>query len=380
MVNRAAAVPPMGWNSWNTLYDEYDEQTIMELADVMADEGYLEAGYRYLILDDCWMEKSRDSEGRLVPSKAKFPNGIRPVIDYVHSKGLLFGLYECCGVRTCAGYPGSFEHEVQDAELFAEWGIDYLKYDNCYRPASQGTEMLYRRISYALKSTGRDIVLAACQWGTEEVERWIRSTGAHTYRSTIDIRDNWESIRYITEKRLGHLSDGGPFCHNDMDMLVAGMKGGGSNPETSAEGCTQAEYQTHFALWAMLNSPLIIGCDLRKADNETKALLQNKDLIAINQDPEVRTCYKLTCVNSPDTFTLIRPLSDGSYAAGIFNFGDQTMKSGFTFWDVGLSSSAGQKLSFYDCITHEEAGVHSENFCVSLEPHECKVYRVRTAE
>ena len=367
----------MGWNTWNTLYDSYDEKSIIEMADIMADEGYLDCGYEYLILDDCWAEKERDGNGDLVPSHEKFPHGIRPVIDYVHEKGLKFGIYACCGVKTCAGYPGSFEYEAQDAAKFAEWGVDYLKYDNCFRPTAQGSELLYRKMSFALRNSGRDIVLAACQWGREDVEKWICSTGAHSYRSTIDIRDNWESVTSITEKRLSHLDEGGPFCHNDMDMLVVGMNGKGANPETSAEGCSYKEYQTHFALWAMLNSPLIMGCDLRAIDQEAKNILQNKDLIAINQDPEARTCYKLSCECSPGTFALIRPLSDGSYAAGIFNFGEEEMRSGFTFWDMGLSAAAGQKLSFYDCIAHEDLGVFSENWCERLKPHECKVYRVR---
>lgn len=375
-----AAVPPMGWNTWNTLYDDYDEKSIMQMADIMAEEGYLDCGYEYLILDDCWAEKERDENGDLVPSHEKFPNGIKPVIDYVHGKGLKFGLYSCCGVKTCAGYPGSFEHEVQDASKLAEWGADYLKFDNCYRPSSQGSEMLYRRMSYALRNSGRDILLAACQWGTEDVEHWIRSTGAQTYRSTVDIRDNWESVSSIAERRLSHLDEGGPFCHNDMDMLVVGMNGKGSNPETSAEGCTLTEYQTHFALWAMLDSPLIMGCDLRTIDPKAKKILQNKDLIAINQDPEARTCYKLLCQDRPDTFTLVRPLSDGSYAAGVFNFGEKAVHTGFTFWDMGLSNSAGQNLSVYDCLAHEDVGVLSENCCVEVASHGCKVFRVKAAD
>ena len=380
MTERLAAVPPMGWNSWNTLYDDYNEETVKQMADVMADEGYLDCGYRYLILDDCWAERERDENGRLVPSHEKFPDGLEPVIDYVHKKGLKFGIYACCGVKTCAGYPGSFEHEKQDAETFAEWGVDYLKYDNCYRPTAQKADMLYRRMSYALRNSGRDIVLAACQWGREEVEHWIRSTGAQTYRSTIDIRDNWESVKSIADKRLLHLEEGGPCCHNDMDMLVVGMNGGGSNPETTAEGCSLAEYQTHFALWAMLNSPLIIGCDIRKTDGDSKKILQNRDLIAINQDPEVRTCYMLSCECSPGTFALVRPLSDGSYAAGVFNFSEENMKAGFTFWDLGISAAVGQKLFFHDCLTHEDMGVLTESCCIRLDPHECKVFRMKSVD
>lgn len=377
MKNDLACVPPMGWNSWNTFFDTYDETLIMKMADILAEEGYRDCGYRYLILDDCWLEMERDSSGNLVPSTGKFPHGIEPVIQYVHDKGLKFGIYSCCGVRTCAGYPGSFEHEQQDAERFASWGVDYLKYDNCHRPSSQGSELLYRRMAGALRNSGRDILLAACQWGTENVGSWIRSTGAHTYRSTIDIRDNWESIKSITEERLAHLSEGGPGCFNDMDMLVAGMYGKGTNPETTAEGCSIDEYQTHFALWAMLNSPLIIGCDLRKADKATKNLLQNRDLISINQDPEGRTCYKLTCICSPEAFTLIRPLSGGEYAAGIFNFADKEQMAGFPFWDMGISARNDKSLAFYDCLEHKEAGIYKESFSVKVPAHGCRIYRVQ---
>lgn len=373
---RTGDVPPMGWNSWNTFYDKYDAGLIMEMADTMVERGYLDCGYRYLVLDDCWLEMERDAQGKLVPSREKFPEGIGPVIDHVHRKGLKFGIYECCGVRTCAGYPGSFEHEMNDAATFASWGVDYLKYDNCHRPSSQGSELLYRRMSFALRSTGRDILLAACQWGTEEVGTWIRSTGAHTYRSTIDIRDRWDSISSITKERLDHLSDGGPGCFNDMDMLVVGMNGTGSNPETSAEGCTPDEYQTHFALWAMLNSPLMIGCDLRKADEGTRALLQNRDLIAINQDREGRTCYKLTCTCSPTAFTLVRPLSGGDYAVGIFNFGEKPCMAGLPFWDMGISAASAEGLHFHDCLTHKDMGVYKESFSAQIPGHGCRVYRV----
>ena len=369
-----AAVPPMGWNSWNTFGEEFDAEVIMQMADVLADKGYLDCVYEYLILDDCWAELSRDESGRMVPSKKKFPDGLAPVIDYVHGKGLKFGIYSCCGVKTCAGYPASFEHEAVDAAAFAEWGVDYLKYDNCYRPVSQGSELLYRRMGNALRSSGRDIIFAACQWGTENVGEWIRSTGAHTYRSSVDIRDNWESIRSIAEVRFDHLGEGGAGCHNDMDMLVCGMYGCSSNPEVHNEGCTQAEYRTHFALWAMLNSPLIIGCDLRTADEFTRELLQNRDLISINQDPEVRTCYKLDCESSPGTFALVRTLSGGRYAVGLFNFSENELRAPVSFWDMGISSAAGQKMSFYDCFMHGDAGVFEDSFCVRLGAHDCSVY------
>lgn len=374
MEHIASHLPPMGWNSWNTFGENFDAEVIKQLADAMVDEGYLDCGYDYLVIDDCWAETSRADDGSVVASRSKFPEGIKAVSDYVHSRGLKFGIYSCCGVKTCAGYPGSFEHEAADARQFAEWGVDYLKYDNCYRPVSQRSEMLFRRMGHALRNSGRDITFAACQWGTDNVESWIRSTGAHSYRSSADIRDEWESIRSIAELRFEHISEGGPGCHSDMDMLVCGMNGSGSNPDVTSSGCTHAEYRTHFALWAMLNSPLIIGCDLRKADKFTKELLQNRDIISINQDSLVSTCYKLDCESSPGTFALVRPLSSNRYAVGLFNFSDKELRAPINFWDMGISSAAGQKLSFYDCFTHRGLGTFTDSFYTRLASHDCGVY------
>ena len=177
-----APTPPMGWNSWNTFGSQINESLICSTADAIVENGLLDAGYEYLIIDDCWSLKERDRFGKLVPDPDKFPGGIKKVADYLHSKGLKLGIYSCCGTRTCAGYPGSLEHEFEDAATFASWGVDYLKYDNCNRPESLGTQLLYRRIAMALRNSGRDILLAACQWGTENVHEWIRSSGAQTFR------------------------------------------------------------------------------------------------------------------------------------------------------------------------------------------------------
>ncbi|MDO4617544.1 MAG: glycoside hydrolase family 27 protein [Lachnospiraceae bacterium] len=369
--------PPMGWNSWNTFYDKINESLIRETADAIVESGLKDAGYEYLIIDDCWSMKERDAQGNLVPDPEKFPGGIKAAADYVHEKGLKFGIYSCCGTRTCAGYPGSFEHEFQDAAQFAEWGVDYLKYDNCSRPRSQGTEMLYRRMSMALRSTGRDIVLAACQWGTENVHRWIRSTGAHTFRSTVDIQDSWNSIETIVSSQLELQAFGSADCFNDMDMLVVGMNGGGFNPETKMGGCTEAEYQTHFALWAMMNSPLIIGCDVRELSKEAGNILMNADLIAINQDSECRSAYQVDVYESPDSFILVKPLSNNEYAVGYFNFGDSKANVTLNFWDMGLSSAAGYGMDVYDCLDHQSIGIKREYMTVQIPAHGCRIVRMK---
>lgn len=372
------AVPPMGWNSWNTFTEKINEDLIKETADSMKEQGFLEAGYEYVVIDDCWSLKERDENGKLVADPKKFPNGIKAMADYVHEKGFKFGMYSCCGTRTCAGYPGSFEHEFEDARQFAEWGVDYLKYDNCFKPQSQDGRTLYRRMGMALANSGRDIVFSACQWGTDSVHEWIRSSGAHLFRSTVDINDSWNSIKEIALSQLEKQAFSGPYCHNDMDMLVVGMYGKGGDEYISAGGCTDEEYQTHFSLWAMMNSPLMIGCDVRNLTDETKKILLNKDLIAINQDIECRSPFKLNCVsNSPDVFTLVKFLSDGSLAIGMFNMGDVPTTVTVDFWDIGLTVHANKKLEFYDCIEHKPIGARAEIFSDVVAAHGSKVYRCR---
>ena len=170
--------PPLGWNSWNTFTWNINDQLIRESADAMVESGLKDAGYEYVVIDDCWSLKQRDEKGYLVPDPEKFPQGMKAVADYVHSKGLKFGMYSCCGTHTCAGYPGSFEHEFQDAETFASWGVDYLKYDNCYKPLHADGEILYKRMSLALRNCGRDILFSACNWGSDNVHQWIQGSGA----------------------------------------------------------------------------------------------------------------------------------------------------------------------------------------------------------
>lgn len=390
--------PPMGWNSWNTFTWEINDKLIREAADAMASE-LKDAGYEYIVIDDCWSEKQRDSNGKLVPDHWKFPEGIKPVADYVHSKGLKFGMYSCAGTHTCGGHPGSFEHEFDDAETFAEWGVDYLKYDYCYKPDHIPGEILYKRMSTALRNCGRDIMFSACNWGNDDVYKWIRESGAHLFRSTGDIQDNWESIKRLALSQIGNECYGGNFCHNDIDMLVVGMHGGSNNEwinsteqgvnviadsgETMPKlgGCTDEEYRTHFSLWAIMNSPLMIGCDIRHMTPATKEILTNKDVIAINQDIECRGPYCIKQWNNPDNvFSLVKPLSNGDYAIGMFNFGDRAGEMSLQFWDIGLTTASGRGLSVYDCWKHEELGTFTERFCTTVEPHGCVVLRAKVVK
>ncbi len=371
--------PPMGWNSWNTFSWNVNEELILSTAEYMVSEGLLDAGYEYVVIDDCWSEKQREN-GRLVPDRKKFPNGIRPIADRLHSLGLKLGIYSCAGTHTCGGFPGSFEHEFTDADTFAEWGVDYLKYDYCYKPDSADGENLYRRMGMALRCCGRDIVLSACCWGKDEVHKWIRHTGAQLFRSTGDIRDNWDSIKTIALSQLDKTYFSAPYCHNDLDMLVVGMHGKSDNSWIAdvVGGCSDTEYKTHFALWALMSSPLMVGCDIRNMKPSTKNILLNKDIISIDQDIECRGPYVIRQWNNPQkVFALVKPLYDGSYAIGMFNFGDRTNEMSLQLYDMGLPVSSGRGLSLYDCYSHKDTGVFSERIVQNIPSRDCMVFKAR---
>lgn len=375
-------LPALGWNSWNTFTWDINEDLIKEIADIMVEKGYRDAGYEYVVIDDCWSLKERDEQGRLVPDPRKFPGGMKAVGDYIHSKGLKFGMYSCAGTHTCGGHPGSFEHEFQDAKQFAEWGVDYLKYDYCFKPRQINGELLYKRMSLALKNCGRDILFSACNWGEDNVYQWIRESGAHSYRSTGDIQDNWDSIRNIALSQIEKEPFTGSFCHNDMDMLVVGMHGGSNSDFIgSIGGCTDTQYKTHFALWCMMDSPLMIGCDIRNATETTRQLLQNKELLAINQDPESRGAYRIKVepqwFQADSAFILAKALANGDIALGFFNFNDSARELSLQFWDIGLPYASGVELSLYDCMEHKELGIFKERFAPTIPACDCLVVRAK---
>lgn len=374
--------PPMGWNSWNTFTHAINEDLIKETADAMVSSGLKDAGYEYVVIDDCWSLRQRNEQGELVADPEKFPHGMKAVADYVHSKGLKFGMYSCDGTHTCAGYPGSFEHEFQDAATFASWGVDYLKYDNCYKPSHMDGEMLYKRMSLALRNCGRDILFSACNWGNDNVWSWIQGSGAQLFRSTGDIQDSWESIKNLFLSQLDKTAYSGPFCHNDIDMLVVGMYGGSNNEFIGSKlgGCTDVEYRTHFSLWALMNSPLMIGCDIRKMSDATKETLLNPDIIAINQDIECRGPYMVPGHDPAVLMSLVKPMSDGSLAIGMFNLGDRKAEINLPFWDMGIPAAAGMGLEMFNCWTHENEGVFTERYAAQVEPHDCKVFRAKVVK
>ena len=380
-----AAKPPLGWNSWNTFSHEINEEVVRGVADAMVREGLKDAGYEYVVIDDCWSTRERDENGRLVPDPEKFPSGMKALADYVHSKGLKFGMYSCAGTHTCAEYPGGFEHEFIDAATYAAWGVDFLKYDYCNKPRYVDGAMLYRRMAMALRNCGRDILFSACNWGHDNTTDWIRSTGAHMYRSTGDIVDSWPRIKELALSQMHEQKYSGPYCFNDMDMLVVGMYGRSfnswiaDNAELTEEERAKrtTEYRTHFSLWAMMNSPLMIGCDVRDMSEETKEILLNRDVLAINQDVEVRTPFVSPhWEDQPESLIRMwKPLENGDYAIGLFNFVDGGARITLPFWDMGLPTAAGYGFKLYDCWKHEEIGVFTERFTEVVEEHGCRLYR-----
>ena len=369
--------PPMGFNTWNTFGENINEKIIMETADRMVELGLLESGYEYLVIDDCWSERERDPEtGKIVPDKNKFPNGMKAVSDYVHSKGLKFGMYSCAGTRTCADYPGSFDHEFLDAQTFAEYGADFLKYDFCYKPSSANGPLLYRKMGMALKACGREILFSECNWGNDNVNTWIRSAGAHMYRSTGDINDNFRSFADIAVSQIDNLAYSAPGCYNDIDMLTIGMYGKGNVGST---GCNDIDYKTQFALWCMFSAPLMLGGDLREINDTCLSLIKNKHMIRINQDIEGRPAFVVSKRDS-DKFVFVKLLSDNEIAVLFANLSDGKSFMPFYFEDMGIPAASGYGLEMTDVFTGESIGIKKEFVRIDMEAHDCAMYICRLAK
>ena len=376
-----AKTPPMGWNSWNTFGANISEQLIMETADAMVEKGYRDAGYEYLVIDDCWSLKERGADGKLIPDPEKFPHGMKYVADYVHSKGLKFGMYSCAGLRTCAGYPSSYDHEYVDAQTFADWGVDFLKYDFCNFPVTGNCQARYHRMSMALKATGRDILFSACNWGQQEPWKWMASIGAHMYRSTWDISDNYKSFTDIAVSQIENLCMSGSGCFNDPDMLVVGMYGNGN---VGFGGCTDTEYRTHFALWCLFGVPLMMGGDIRNLSDASRELLLNKELIALDQDEECRPPYLASASannTSEKRYFFIRHLSNHEFALAYFNLTDNDSPVSYAFCgafeEIGVPYGCDYGLELTDMFTGENLGVKQDYFVPEVEAHGCRLYRAK---
>ncbi|MHC4253243.1 MAG: glycoside hydrolase family 27 protein [Planctomycetota bacterium] len=367
-----APTPPMGWNAWNTFGVNIDEKLIHGIADAFVDTGLKAAGYEYVVLDDGWMAPERGEDGRFVPDPKKFPSGMKALGDYIHSKGLKFGIYSCAGTHTCQKLPASYGNEELDARTFASWGVDFLKYDFCYKPPGVDGPALYRRMGQALRSTGRPIIFSLCNWGGEEVWKWGASAGGHMWRTTGDINDSWESVAKCGFSQGGLDAYAGPDRWNDPDMLVVGMYGQGNC--AGETGCNDIEYRTHMSLWCLLASPLMIGCDVRNMTPEAKAILMAPEVLAVDQDPLGRQARSLT----PETHNVqiwTKPLEDGSIAVGLFNRATKGARLVSVAWEtVGLG--VGDEAVVRDLWAREDLGVFKGSFSATIEPHACRLVKL----
>ena len=369
--------PPMGWNSWNTFGRDINEQLILDMARKISETGLQSAGYNYIVIDDCWSLKQRDKNGRLQPDPEKFPNGMKAVADALHEMGFKFGMYGCAGTLTCDGYPGSFDHEYIDAATFAEWGVDFLKYDYCFHSNLIHGRYLYRRMGLALKNCGRDILFSACTWGNDDTAKWIRETGANMWRSTPDVFDTWESVKKIIDAQSNILPYGGAGCFNDMDMMVVGMRGKGN---VGLEGLNDDQYLLHFSVWALLGSPLFIGCDLREIDDATLNSLKNKEVIAINQDAGCRQVMELHPLWAPQIKAYARYLENGDIAVGFFNLSEKEQLLRYEFEELGVQESTGKTLMLHDVWSGEEFRLENCSVWRNMKPYETLLFRCRVID
>lgn len=357
--NGLAKTPPMGWNSWNLFAGKVDDPTVRTIADAMVSSGMRDAGYIYVNIDDTW-EGVRDSNGNL-QTNHKFPD-MKALADYVHSKGLKLGIYSGPGPRTCAGYPASYGHEEQDAKTFAAWGIDYLKYDWCsaakiYKDSE--LQPVYQKMGGALEATGRLIVYSLCEYGRGQVETWGTKVGGNLWRTTGDINDSWSSMIGNLEKQVPTAPYAGPGHWNDPDMLEIGNG-----------HMTDDEYRTHMSLWVLVAAPLLAGNDIRNMSEATKAILLNKEVIAVDQDPLGK---QASPVKNGDTETWVKPLADGSVAVGVVNLGDSATQATVNASDLHLP---GAVKNARDLWKHQDVQFTDGKYTAEVPSHGVLMLRV----
>jgi alpha-galactosidase len=350
--NGLARTPPMGWNSWNIFGGSIDEARIREIADAMVSSGMRDAGYIYLNLDDNWMKSGRDSSGNLVGDPTRFPGGIRALADYVHSKGLKLGIYGCRGTATCMNIPesGSQGNEVRDANTWASWGIDYLKYDSCNAQLDLRTQ--YEAMRDALAGCGRPIVYSICCWYF--VDTWMIDAG-NLWRTTSDIQDNWGSFMSITDINEKLYMHAGPGHWNDPDMLEVGNG-----------NCTYEEYRSHFSLWCIMAAPLIAGNDIRTMSSQTRDILCNTEAIAVNQDSA--GIQGRIVKDNGDLEVWLKALgsANGSEKAVLLlNRGGGTSSITVNWSDIGLSGSANVR----DLWEKRDLGSYNGSYSASVPSH-----------
>ena len=358
--NSLARTPPMGWNSWNFFGGRIDDKTVRQIADAMVKSGLRDVGYNYVNVDDSW-QGNRDANGALHPN-ARFPD-MKALGDYIHSRGLKFGIYSGPGTRTCTGHEGSYGHEEQDAKTFAEWGVDYLKYDWCSADFMHATpaemQAAYYKMGAALQASGRPILYALCQYGLFDVGKWGRKVGANVWRTTYDISDSWAKMEEIGLNQSDRYGDAAPGGWNDPDMLEVGNG-----------GMTLEEYRTHMTLWSMLSAPLLLGNDLRSMPPEIKELLTNTEVLAIDQDALGMEARPLR--DSTEVWT--KPLADGSVAVALLNRSASPAQKQVLWDDIGLADIAVVR----DLWQQTDLSPQPDGYRAMLQPHGAVLLRVAT--
>jgi len=355
--NRLARTPPMGWNSWNHFGCDVSAQLIRETADAMAKSGMRDAGYQYLVIDDCW-QVARDGAGRLVADSVRFPGGIKPLADYVHSRGLKFGIYTDAGRQTCQRRPGTYGSEEIDARTFAEWGVDYVKEDWCNSDGLDAPTQ-YAKFRDALAKVGRPIVFSICEWGSNRPWEWGPRTG-NLWRTTDDIGDRWASMIALLDLNAQYALAASPGAWNDPDMLEVGNG-----------GMTDDEYRAHFSLWAVMAAPLMAGNDVRAMPAATRDILLNREVVAVDQD-SLGVQGMLVQETAPDLQVWAKPLSDGSRALVLFNRSTLQTVITASWRAIGIRGPARVR----DLWAHADVGTFPARFTATVPAHGVVMVRV----
>ena len=355
--NSVARTPPMGWNSWNHFGCDVSAQLIRETADAMAANGLRDAGYQYVVIDDCW-QVARDARGRLVADSVRFPGGMKPLADYVHARGLKFGIYTDAGRRTCQGRPGTYGSEDLDARTFAEWGVDYVKEDWCYAEGLDAPTQ-YAKFRDALAKAGRPIVFSICEWGSAAPWEWGPATG-NLWRTTGDIEDTWNSMLALLDVSGQHASAARPGAWNDPDMLEVGNG-----------GMTDDEYRAHFSLWAIMAAPLMAGNDVRALSPATRDILVNREVIAVDQD-SLGVQGTLVSERTPELQVWMKPLKDGGRAVVLLNRSALQTVISASWWRLRMSGPARVR----DLWAHADLGAFTGRFSATVPAHGVVMVRV----
>jgi len=357
--NGLAKTPPMGWNSWNKFGCNVSEDLIKQMTDAMVSSGMKDAGYQYIVIDDCW-QIDRDAEGNIVPDPRRFPSGMKSLADYVHSKGLKFGLYSDAGTLTCQKRPGSRGYEFQDARQYAAWGVDYLKYDWC-STSTQNAQASYSIMRDALLKSGRPIVFSMCEWGTAKPWLWASDVG-NLWRTTGDIQDCWDCKRTWGGMGFVHILDlqntleaySGPGHWNDPDMLEVGNG-----------GMTTTEYRSHFSLWCILAAPLMAGNDITKMSPEIASILTNKEVVAVDQDPLGMQGRRVKREGDFEVWS--KQLSDGGRAVALLNRSSKEGQISVKWSDIGYPDSL--SASVRDLWAKEDMGKKTGSYSATVPSH-----------